>query len=166
MLGVLVFDTLPGLFIGIAVSLLLLIYRASAPHVAELGAVPGTPGHYTDLARHDDNERVAGIVIVRPESGLFFANADHVRNEIRGHVSAARPHTVVLDAETVPFVDVTAITMLEQLSHDLARDNVQLVIARDLGAVRDVLGRAGGSGNLPVYPTVQAAVDAIVAKRA
>jgi MFS superfamily sulfate permease-like transporter len=99
MLGVLVFDTLPGLFIGIAVSLLLLIYRASAPHVAELGAVPDTPGHYTDLARHDDNERVPGVVIVRPESGLFFANADHVRNEIRAHVSSARPHTVVLDAE-------------------------------------------------------------------
>ena len=42
MLGVLVFDTLPGLFIGIAVSLLLLLYRASRPHVAVLGRVPGT----------------------------------------------------------------------------------------------------------------------------
>src|SRR5205814_1179870 len=118
-------------------------------------AAPSTPGHYTDLARHDDNQRLPGIVIVRPESGLFFANADHVRNEIRTHVSSARPHTVVLDAETVPFVDVTAITMLEQLADDLARDNVQLVIARDLGAVRDVLGRAGEPETLHVYATVQ-----------
>jgi len=67
---------------------------------------------------------------------------------------------VVLDAETVPFVDVTAVTMLEQLSDELARESVRLVIARDLGAVRDVLGRAGEAGKLLVYPTVQAAVDA------
>jgi sulfate permease, SulP family len=55
MLGVLVFDTLPGRFIGIAISVLLLVYRASTPHVAELGNVPGARGHYTDLARHEED---------------------------------------------------------------------------------------------------------------
>src|SRR6185436_14558490 len=104
MLGVLVFDTLPGLFIGIAVSLLLLLYRASRPNVAELGRVPGAPGQYTDVVRHPGNEPVPGIVVLRPESGLFFANADAVRDRIR---RAAKPGTtgIVLDAETMPYID-------------------------------------------------------------
>jgi len=76
--GVLVFDTLPGLFIGIAMSVLLLIYRACHPHIAVLGKVPGTPGQYGDLERHPDNQQLPGIVILRVESGLFFANADAV----------------------------------------------------------------------------------------
>ena len=60
LLGVLVFDTLPGLFIGIAVSLLLLLYRSSRPHIAVLGRVPGTAGQYGDLARHPENRDLAG----------------------------------------------------------------------------------------------------------
>jgi MFS superfamily sulfate permease-like transporter len=99
--GVLVFDTLPGLFIGIAVSLLLLLYRASRPHVAVLGQVPSMPGHYGDVQRHPENLREPGVVLLRVEGGLFFANADTVRDAIR---SAAGPGTraVVLDAETAP----------------------------------------------------------------
>lgn len=50
----------------------------------------------------------------------------------------ARPHAVILDGETMPYVDVTAITMLEQLAGDLERNGVQLVLARDIGTVRDV----------------------------
>ena len=74
--GVLIFDTLPGLFIGIGVSLLLLLYRASRPHVAVLGRVPS--GHWVDLER-GDAEAQPGVVVLRVEAGLFFANADHVR---------------------------------------------------------------------------------------
>ena len=55
MLGVLIFDTLPGLFIGIAVSLLLLLYRVSRPHVAVLGQVPGT-SQWADVAQHPEDE--------------------------------------------------------------------------------------------------------------
>jgi high affinity sulfate transporter 1 len=162
LLGVTVFDTLPGLFIGIGVSLLLLIYRASEPHIAMLGHVPGTRRQYADVARDPDNQPVPGILIVRPESGLFFANAEHVRQAILGDVARDTPTGVVLDAETMPFVDVTAVTMLGQLADALDRQGVKLVIARDIGGVRDVLGRAGDSGaRIPAYPTVQAAVDAL-----
>jgi SulP family sulfate permease len=71
LLGVLVFDTLPGLFIGIGVSLLLLLYRASRPHVARLGRVPGG-GQYGDLARHPENEAPDGVA-VRREAGADAA---------------------------------------------------------------------------------------------
>ena len=83
MLGVLVFDTLPGLFIGIVVSLLLLLYRASRPHVASSA---GCPARRTSTATSSVIRRttpVPGIAVLRPESGLFFANADRVRGAIR-----------------------------------------------------------------------------------
>jgi len=159
--GVLVFDTLPGLFIGIAVSLLLLLYRASRPHVAVLGQVPGMPGQYGDVVRHPENERPAGVALLRVEGGLFFANADTVREAIRAHAAEPGTRAVVLDAETAPFIDVSAARMLIQLAGDLRRAGVELVLARDVGQVRDVLRRAE-EGTLPrAYRTVRDAVEAV-----
>ena len=162
MAGVLIFDTLPGLFLGIAISLLLLVYRASRPHVAVLGRVPGTADQWVDVERHPQDEPVPGVVVLRVESGLFFANAEHVRVTIRRHVDDDT-RAVVLDAETVPFVDVSAARMLEELAEDLRRDGVALVIARDIGQVRDVLRRAGADAPLvQVHRTIQDAVDAVL----
>jgi sulfate permease, SulP family len=160
MAGVLIFDTLPGLFLGIAISLLLLVYRASRPHIAVLGRVPGTADQWVDVERHPQDEPVPGVVVLRVESGLFFANADHVRATIRRHVDDDT-RAVVLDAETMPFVDVTAARMLEELAEDLRRDGVALVIARDIGQVRDVLRRAGADAPLvQVHRTIEDAVEA------
>jgi SulP family sulfate permease len=161
MLGVLIFDTLPGLFLGIAISLLLLVYRVSRPNVAVLGRVPGTSDQYADVQRHRENAPPPDIVVLRVESGLFFANAEHVRATIRRHV-ADDTKAVVLDAETIAFVDVSAARMLEELAEDLRRDGVALVIARDIGQVRDVMRRAGADAPLlQVHPTIQDAVDAV-----
>jgi high affinity sulfate transporter 1 len=159
MLGVLVFDTLPGLFIGIGVSLLLLVYRASRPNIAELGRVPNLPeAQWTDLARHADNETVDGVAVLRLEGGLFFADADHVRASVRSRGQREGVHAVVLDLETVPFVDVTGAEMLVQLREELDAAGVRLFVARDVGQVRDVLRSAGGEQR--VYRTVTEAVDA------
>jgi high affinity sulfate transporter 1 len=160
--GVLIFDTLPGLFIGIAVSLLLLLYRASRPHVAVLGQVPGTPGQYGDVQRHPENELEPGIALLRVEGGLFFANADTVRATVRAHAAEPGTRAVVLDAETAPYIDVSAARMLVELTGDLRRLGVELVLARDVGQVRDVLRRADTAATLPrAYPSVQAAVEAL-----
>jgi MFS superfamily sulfate permease-like transporter len=164
LLGVLVFDTLPGLFIGIAVSFVLLLYRASRPHVAVLGREqPGTSGRWSDIERNPDNERLPGIVVLRPESALFFANADAVRNAIRAHVSQDT-RAVVLDAETVPAIDVTAVDMLTELADDLRRDGIDFVLARDVSQVRDLVQLAQTDAPLRTYPTVRAAVAALQAK--
>jgi SulP family sulfate permease len=160
--GVLVFDTLPGLVIGVVVSLLLLLYRASRPHVAVLGQVPGMPGQYGDVLRHPENEQPPGVALLRVEGGLFFANADTVRDAVRAHAAAPGTRAVVLDAETAPFIDVSAARMLIQLTGDLRREGVELVIARDVGQVRDVLRRAETDATLPrAYPSVRAAVEAV-----
>ncbi len=161
MLGVMIFDTLPGLFIGIGVSLLLLLYRASRPYVATLGKVPGAAGHYDDIERHPGDLTPEGVAVLRVEAGLFFANADWVRDRIRAAAEPEGIHAVVLDAESVPYIDVTAVQMLDELVRDLGRDGVCLLLARDVGLVRDVVRLTSEDTSFQhVYPSVQAAVDA------
>jgi SulP family sulfate permease len=165
LLGVLVFDTLPGLFIGIGVSLLLLLYRSSRPRVAVLGRVPGTRGQFGDVDRHPENRQQPGVRVLRVEGGLFFANADQVRAEVTRHASDPEVHAIVLDAEAMPFVDVTAVGALEELARRLEADGVRLLVARDIGQVRDVMRSAGADELAQVYPSVGDAVAAAVRTR-
>ena len=161
MLGVLVFDTLPGLVIGIIVSLLLLLYRSSKPYVAELGRVDTAGGsQYGDRNRHPENRAIQGVSVLRVESGLFFANADAVRQAIKAHAVVPGTRAVVLDAEAIPFVDITALRMLDELADDLERAGQQLVIAHDLGQVGDLLS-AHPETNLAVFPTIDEAIAAV-----
>ncbi|HEY3506498.1 MAG TPA: SulP family inorganic anion transporter [Actinocatenispora sp.] len=155
MLGVLLFDTLPGLVIGIAVSLVLLLYRASRPHLAVLGRA--ATGAWVDRDRDPAATPAPRAVVVRVESGLFFANADHVRTGIRDLAHDSDADIVVLDAETVPTVDVTAADMLTQLATDLRRDRVELRVARDIGQVRDIL-RTTHADDLAVYRSIDDAL--------
>lgn len=159
--GVLVFDTLPGLFIGVAVSLMLLVYRAAHPHVAVLGRLPGSD-HFGDVERDDDVVEVPGVVVVRPETGLFFANAEAVTARVRSEVARRQATAVVLDAQTVPSIDVSAVRAVDQLAADLERDGVRFTIARDIGQVRDLMASTARPETLRrVYPTVRAAVAAL-----
>lgn len=143
--GVLVFDTLPGLFIGIGVSLLLLLYRASRPHVARLGRVHG---QWVDLAREPDAQPPADVAVLRVEGPLFFANADAVHRALLAAAAEPGITAVVLDAETSPSIDASAATMLEQVADALHARGARLIVARDVGEVRDLLGRAGADREL------------------
>src|SRR5262245_12016985 len=76
-LGVLGSGLLRGVMIGAIISLVQLLRRASRPHVAFLGRIPGTR-RFSDRQRHPDNELISGVLIFRPESGLVYFNVDHV----------------------------------------------------------------------------------------
>jgi len=165
LLGVTVFDTLPGLFIGITVSLTLLLYRASRPRVAEL-VKPAGGEHYADIEHLNNPEPLPDTVVLRVESGLFFANADWVRASVEAAARRTGTRSVVLDASNVPFIDFTAVEMLNQLGESLAEEGVALRVARDIGGVREVLRRADAAEPLRrVFPSVQDAVDATGADR-
>ncbi|MEJ2865391.1 SulP family inorganic anion transporter [Actinomycetospora flava] len=163
-LGVLIFDTLPGLVIGVALSLVLLLYRSSRPNIALLGRVPGDHDLWLDRDRHPDLDVPDDIVVARVEGGLFFADADHVRDQLlaltRPDEQGRRPRGIVLDARTVPFVDVTAARMLAALDQTLRGAGSALALARDIGQVRDVLQISGGSV-LPVHSSLDDAVAAL-----
>ncbi|MGW4364285.1 SulP family inorganic anion transporter [Nocardia takedensis] len=155
MLGVLLFDTLPGLVIGIAVSMLLLLYRSSRPHVA---ALVRADNRWVEIADHPGAVSDPSVLVVRVEAGLYFANADRVRTRIED-LCGDRTEIVVLDAETSPFVDVSAARMLAELHDGLRRRGVELRIARDIGQFGDTLRQAVPGADLKVYPTVRQAIS-------
>jgi len=161
LLGVLIFDTLPGLFIGIAISLLLLLYRDTHPYVATLGREPGPDGHWRDVDRHPDAVEPEQVAVLRVEGDLYFANAEGVRTRILRAAEPEQIAAVVIDAETVPFIDVTAARMIATLAEELRRRSVRLLIARDTGQVRDLLASAVDQPDLArAYTSVQEAVEA------
>ena len=81
LLGVLAAGLLQGVLIGVAISILLLIRRAARPRVAEVARIPGT-SYFADLARHPDNPREPGVLVVRPEGSIVYFNVDHVRDAL------------------------------------------------------------------------------------
>lgn len=81
------------------------------------------------------------MVVARPESGLVYANADNVHAAIRQRLTDDT-HAVVLDLESVPVIDVIAPALLVDLD-ELTRNGQQLLLAREVGQVRDVLRHAG-----------------------
>ena len=81
LLAVLTFETLEALLIAVIVSLFALVWRVSQPRLAVLGRVPNSL-RLSDVRRHPENKTVPGLLIVRPENGLFFANAEGIREVI------------------------------------------------------------------------------------
>lgn len=160
LLGVTIFDILPGLFIGIGVSLVLLLYRSSIPNVTRMGELSEQPGHWGDLKRHDGAKEAPGVVVLRLEAAVFFANSDEIRRSVLGSV-ASNTRAVVLDVETVPYIDVTGAFMFRALSEELREKGVRLLIARDVGQVEDMM-RSTGLGMLldDSFVSVEQAVEA------
>ena len=88
LLAVLTFETLEALLIAVIVSLFALVWRASHPRLAVLGRVPGRLD-FSDIRRYPENKTVPGLLIVRPENGLFFANAAGFRETIMEEMTPA-----------------------------------------------------------------------------
>ncbi len=95
--------------------------------LSELVQIPGGDGRYGDAGRIENGGRTPGVKILRVESGLFFANSDWVRDRVCA--AAANTEAVILDASDIPFIDVTAGQMLDELSDTLDSEGVTLGVA-------------------------------------
>jgi sulfate permease, SulP family len=155
-LGVLTFEALEGLLIAVILSLLVLVWRASQSKLSILGREPGRI-LFSDSRRHPENHTLPGLLVLRPDEGLFFANADPLRNDILGHVEAARDpvRVVLLDLEMSNELDVPSVDMLAELKVELGKRNAELWLSRLHGPVRDALDQAGSLtqiGLRNIYP--------------
>jgi MFS superfamily sulfate permease-like transporter len=162
-LGVLVFGVLEGIAVAIALSLLAFVNRSWRPYRAELGRVKGLRG-YHDLSRNPEGERIPGVVIVRFDAPLFFANGGIFDEFVRSRVRAAGPgiHTVILAAEPITDIDTTAIDELVELDDYLVSHGITMVLAEMKDPVVDVLRAYGLAERFSpdrFAPTVGAAVD-------
>ncbi len=161
LLGVLGSGLLRGVLIGAVISLVLLIRRASRPHVAFLGRIPGAR-RYSDLARHPDNEPVSDVLIFRSESSLLYFNADHVHDIVEERARALRPKLVICDLSAAPHVDMQSAQMLAELHGELTALGCRLQIVEARASVRDTLRREGveaKTGDINRFTSVADAVD-------
>jgi len=168
LVGVITIDVLPGLVIGVVAMLLLVVYHASRPHLGVLGRVPGVPGAYGDVGRHPDYQAVPGLLVLRLEAPLFYANASLVRDNVKEIVGSSEtiPRAVVLDLGANPDLDITSAEMLEQLRDSLQDAGIDLALAE---IRQPVLGRMRKThllekiGQHHVFRTVDEAVRTIQA---
>jgi MFS superfamily sulfate permease-like transporter len=145
--AVLLLGILQGILLAATASILLLLMRASRPHVAFLGRVPGT-NSYSDVDRHPENEPLAGVIAFRPEASLIYVNAESVLESVLDRLRASAPstiHLMVCDLSAAPYLDLAGSRMLHDLHRDLVSRGIALRVVGAHGSVRDLL-RADGIG--------------------
>lgn len=142
--GVLLLGILQGILLAALISILLLLARASRPHVALLGRVPGT-NSYSDLARHPENEPLGSVIACRPEASLLYVNAGYVLETVMASVlkNRSKISAVVCDLSASPYLDLAGARILHALHDELAAQGIALQIVGARGRVRDLL-RADG----------------------
>ena len=166
-LGVALLGVLPGIAIAVALSILNVFRRTWWPYETVLGRVDGLPG-YHDVRSYPRAAHLPGLVIVRFDAPLIFANATTFRDQIRKlAANEPRPRWILLAAEPLTDVDTTAADMLEDLDQDLNDHGTSLVFAELKDPVRRKIERYGLDHSFEpghFFPTIEAAVTAFRAE--
>jgi SulP family sulfate permease len=136
--GVLALGVEAGVVVGVALSMGALIWRASRPHIAVLGRIPGTE-HFRNVERYSA-ETAPGLLMLRVDAGLFFGNVEAVNERIEDEL-AAYPATrhLVLVLSAVNAIDTSALFGLGELNASLRQRGVLLHLAEVKGPVMDRL---------------------------
>jgi len=162
LLGVLGAGLLKGVLVGAAISIVLLIRRASAPHVAFLGRIPGTR-RYSDRDRHPSNEPTPGVLAFRVESSVVYFNAEHVLDTVLARLDAASEpiRLVIGDLSTSPQVDMAGARMFLALHAELLKRGIAFRLIEAHSAVRDMLRVEGIEEKVGPIDRVTMLADAI-----
>lgn len=167
-LGVATIGVLPGIILTIVLSLILLLSRASRPHDATLGRVPGQEG-LTDLGEDSQAQTIAGLVIYRFDASLLFFNADYFKSRVREVTAQTNEalHFFIFDMESVNGIDITGLDALEDMRSELAARGIAFAVARVKAEVRDAMMRSGSWARIGApnfHPSVRSAVRAALNK--
>ncbi len=153
-----------GIGIALAVSLLVVFVRMSRPHLAVLGAVPGT-SHYRNIDRFPEVDTHRELLIVRVDAAVSFVNATRLKGDLlrKANEGGAGVNAFVLDASGIGDMDAAGLDMLEGLVEALDQQGIVLHLADVKGPVRDVLHRSGLWERLDgrIHPSVHDAVTSI-----
>ena len=157
--GVVAVGTLKGIIVAIIVSLVTLAYQVADPPVYVLRRKPGTNVFRPHSAEHPDDESFPGLLLLRPEGPIFFANAAQLAHKIEPLVREAQPKVVAVDASGVLDMEYTALKMFAQLANRQSQHGVKLwligMTPRVLAIVQrsqlgELLGREGMHFNLEI----------------
>jgi high affinity sulfate transporter 1 len=164
MVGVLTLGILQGLLLAAFIGILALLIGTKTRSTSILGKVPGEK-IYLGLENYPEGETYPGLLILRFDGSLYFANAPDAANELRAAVemSDPSPKIVLIDGESISSIDATAIIQLEELVDELKRSGIELKFARVKSNVMEVVERTGfveTVGSNHFYISIQDAVDA------
>jgi high affinity sulfate transporter 1 len=168
--GVAVFGAIPGIGLAIVIAVIEFLWDGWRPHSAVLGRAEGVKG-YHDITRYPDARRIPGLVLFRWDAPLFFANAELFKERVLKAVKNAPTPTrwLVVAAEPVTSVDVTAADTLEDLLKTLTEIRVELKFAELKDPVKDKLKRFGlfvQIGEDAFFPTLGGAVGSYLKQHA
>ena len=170
LVGVAVFGAIPGIGIAIGIAVIEFLWDGWRPHSAVLGRADGVRG-YHDITRYPDARQIPGLVLFRWDAPLFFANAELFRQRVL-EAAAKSPVPVrwlVVAAEPVTSVDVTAADTLAELDETLHEAGTELCFAELKDPVKDKLKRFGlfsQFGESSFFPTIGAAVSSYLESHA
>jgi sulfate permease, SulP family len=138
--GVIIEGILRGVVLAAIASIILIIRAASRPQISFLGRIPGTK-RYSDLSRHHDNEHVAGMLLFRVESSLFYFNIEYISNRVWAEIRESKNslRSVIWDLSTSPYVDIAGARFVKKFYQDLNVKGIALKIAEAHSGVRDIL---------------------------
>ncbi|MGV8900316.1 MAG: SulP family inorganic anion transporter [Burkholderiaceae bacterium] len=141
--GVLVLGVLDGLLAAVGLSLLLLLQRFSESTITVLGRL-GQSHDFVNLTLYPEANPVEGILILRPDEPLFFANVERIMQQVQRTIAAADPavHSVILSLEQSPDLDSTSLEALHDFYRFVTSQNKRLLLARLKSPVYDLLQRA------------------------
>jgi high affinity sulfate transporter 1 len=142
--GVLLLGPLYGLLTAVGISLLGLAYRSSKVNIDVLGKIPAEKAAWGSVADHPERVQTPGVLVLRLDAPLFWANCEAARQKILEMIDATEDvQALVLDLEASGQMDTTATESLSTLQEDLRMLGIELFIARLHHAPRRVLRRAG-----------------------
>jgi len=164
--GVALLGAIPGIGLAIVIAVIEFLWDGWRPHSAVLGRADGVKG-YHDITRYPNARLIPGLVLFRWDAPLFFANAELFHNRVLDAVAASPTPVrwVVVAAEPVTSVDVTAADMLTELDDALHKAGVELCFAEMKDPVKDKLKRFGlfvRFGENQFFATIGEAVAAYV----
>jgi high affinity sulfate transporter 1 len=162
LLGVITVGVLPGVLVAVGVAILQLVAKASHPHDAILGRIPGTDG-YHDITGQPEVETFPGLLIFRFDSALVFFNSDHFKSRVRTVVKEAKAglRCFVLDAGAMAGIDSTGAAALDEVCNELGGKGIVFAIAGAKAPLRDMLDKTGLKqqlGSERLFPTLESAV--------
>jgi high affinity sulfate transporter 1 len=165
--GVAVFGAIPGICIAVVISVIEFLWDGWRPHHAVLGRVDGVRG-YHDVTRYPNARRIPGLVLLRWDAPLFFANAEQFQNQVRAALdeSPTPVQRLVIAASPVTSIDITSADMLAELDKVLEQRGIELQFAEMKDPVKDKMKQFElfeGLGESAFHPTLGAAVDAYLA---
>ncbi len=168
--GVAVFGAIPGIGLAIVIAIIEFLWDAWRPYSAVLGRAQGVAGFH-DITRYPDARQIPGLVLFRWDAPLFFANAELFKQRVLDTVakSVAPVRWLIVAAEPITNVDVTAADALAELDDTLHEVGIELCFAELKDPVKDKLKRFGlfaRIGESFFFPTIEAAADSYLQSHA